>query len=164
MPKMIKKRSKRAGVNVSESSFLPAILKSMQELSKVEVHVGAAADLKGSQEIAMIAGVHEYGSKKMGIPARSFIRTGKTKAQAAASKVAKIGVNAIVQKNETVKSLMDKLGQVALQRTQLNFDKLRTPPLTARYAKQRKKAKILVQEQKLRDSLAYIVVPKGRGK
>ena len=161
MPKARRRRTQRAGVTVTESTFLPAILKSMQEISKYEVHVGAAADQSGSQEIAMIAGVHEFGSVKRGIPARSFIRTGKNKARAAAGKVARAGVNAVVQKNESVHELFTKLGEIALQRTLKNFDAIRTPPISARYSKRRKNGKLLVQEQKLRDSLSYRITQRG---
>ncbi|MNV24477.1 hypothetical protein D3C71_1155440 [compost metagenome] len=111
----------------------------------------------------MIAGVHEFGSTKMGIPARSFIRSGKKKSQAAASKIAKAGVNEIVHGSETARGLMDKMGTVALEKTIKNFDRIRTPPLSPIYAKRRSGSakKILVQESKLRESLAYIIVPRG---
>lgn len=155
MPRARRRRTQRVGVTVTETTFLPGIMKAMEDLRKFEVHVGAAADQSGSQEIAMIAGVHEFGSVKMGIPARSFIRTGKNKAKAASGKVARAGVNDLVQKNETVQGLFTKLGEIALQRTLKNFDSIREPHLSARYAKTRRNGKILVQQQKLRDSLSY---------
>ncbi|MNL05381.1 hypothetical protein D3C87_1259720 [compost metagenome] len=163
MARSTRRRTRRANVDVTETTFLPDILRKLEDLTKVEVHIGAAADQSGSQEIAMIAGVHEFGSTKMGIPARSFIRSGKKKSQAAASKIAKAGVNEIVHGSETARGLMDKMGTVALEKTIKNFDRIRTPPLSPIYAKRRSGSakKILVQESKLRESLAYIIVPRG---
>ncbi|OPA77509.1 hypothetical protein BVG16_13735 [Paenibacillus selenitireducens] len=156
MSKARRTRSRRANVEVTEVTYLPDILRKLEELTKHEVHIGASGD----QETAMIAGIHEYGSLKAGIPARSFIGTGKKKAQAAISKLAKSGVNAIVQKSETARGLLESIGQEGESRVVKNFDKIRTPSLSPLYARRKGNGKILVQEQKLRDSITFIVIPK----
>lgn len=163
MAKAKKTRSKRANVEITETTYLPDILKKLEKLTEIEVHIGASGD----EELAMIAGIHEHGSLKARIPARSFIGTGKKKSQRAISQLAKAGVNDIVQKNETARGLLNKIGSTGQEKTLKNFDKIRTPPLSPRYARRKRgrKNKILVQEQKLRDSITFTIVPrKGRRK
>ncbi|MDR9857868.1 MULTISPECIES: hypothetical protein [unclassified Paenibacillus] len=158
MPRATRRRARRANVEVTELTYLPDILKKLEELTKYEVHIGASGDA----ETAMIAAIHEFGSAKAGIPARSPIGGGKRKAQAAISKLVKAGVNEIVLKNETARGLLEKVGQTGLQKMIQNFDKIRQPPLNPIYARRKGSNKILVaQEKKLRDSLKFIVVRKG---
>jgi phage gpG-like protein len=58
--------------------------------------------------------------------------------------------------------LIKNLGEVAKEKTLKNFDKIRGPALSPIYAKRKHGNKILQDEEKLRDSIKYIVVPKGR--
>ncbi|MEY9097090.1 hypothetical protein [Paenibacillus sp. RC84] len=157
MPKKTRRRARAANVTVNEWTYLPDILKKMRGLSREEVHIG----VEGEGEGAMIAAIHEFGSVKAGIPARSFIGTGKKKAQAAISKLAKAGVNEIVLKNQTATGLLIAIGAIGTNRVLKNFDKIRTPELSPIYAKRKGNNKILVQEQKLRDSITSILVRRG---
>ncbi|MCM3143045.1 hypothetical protein [Brevibacillus sp. MER 51] len=156
MAKAKKTRAKRANVEVTETTYLPNIIKKLAELTQTEAHIGA----QGNEELAMIAGIHEYGSMKAKIPARSFIGTGRRKSQRAISQLAKQGVNALVQGNETAQGLLTKIGRTGQEKTLNNFDKIRTPPLSPRYALRKKgrKNKLLVQEQQLRDAITYTIV------
>ncbi|MNY70309.1 hypothetical protein D3C86_2084200 [compost metagenome] len=72
-------------------------------------------------------------------------------------------MNEIIHGSETARGLLNKMGTAALEKTIKNFDRIRTPPLSPIYAKRRSGSskKILIQEAKLRDSLAYIIVPRG---
>ncbi|MGN7359463.1 hypothetical protein ACTHPF_20520 [Paenibacillus sp. SAF-054] len=157
MPRATRRRTRRANVEVTETTYLPGILKKLEELTKHEVHIG----VQGDAETAMIAAIHEFGSVKAGIPARAPIGGGKRKAQAAISKLVKSGINEIVLKNETAQGLLQNVGQTGLQKLTQNFDKIRQPPLNPIYARKKGNNKILVaQEKKLRDSLTFIVVRK----
>ncbi|TPG84964.1 hypothetical protein EEL32_15075 [Brevibacillus laterosporus] len=160
MPGARRTRTRRANVDITETTFLPAIIKKLRGLTEKEVHIGA----KGDEELAMIAAIHEYGSMKAGIPARSFIGTGKKKSQAAISKLVRAGVNKIVQNHETPEGLHNQIGATGQERTIKNFDKIRTPPLSPRYVVRKKgqKTKLLVQEQALRDSITFVIVAKRR--
>lgn len=156
MAKAKRTRAKRANVEVTETTYLPDIIKKLEELTQTEAHIGA----QGDEKLAMIAGIHEYGSLKARIPARSFIGSGRKKSQRAISQLAKQGVNAIVQGNETARGLLTKIGTTGQEKTLKNFDKIRTPPLSPRYVLRKKgrRSKILVQEQKLRDAITYTIV------
>lgn len=160
MTKATKRRSKRANVTVTETTYLPSIIKKLNKLAAQEVLIGATGDA----ETAMIAAIHEFGSKKAGIPARSFVGTGKQKAQAAIGKLARAGVNSIILKSETGPGLLNKIGEIGRERMLKNFDKIKTPPLTARYAKRKGNNKILRQEEQLRGSISFVVVPSKRGR
>jgi phage gpG-like protein len=158
MSKAKRTRSKRANVTVSKTDYLPNILKKLDDLSAIEVIIGA----QGDAETAMIAAIHEFGSLKAGIPARSFIGIGRKKAQAAVSKLARSGVTNIILKSESAKGLLNSIGQIAESKMLVNFDKLRTPPLSPVYARRKGSTKILVQEQQLRDSIAFTIVPRRK--
>lgn len=153
-------RTRRANVDITELSFVPDLLRKLEGLMNLEVHIGASGD----EEIAKLAGIHEYGSLKAKIPSRSFIGSGRKKSQRTISQLVKRGVNNIVQGSETARGLLTKIGETGKEKTIKNFDRIRTPPLSPRYAvrKTGNKRKILVQEQKLRNSITYKIVRKGR--
>lgn len=158
MAKKKRRRSyKRANIEVTETTYLPAILEKLQELTKSEVHIG----MQGSEELAEIAGAHEYGSFKKGIPARSFIGSGKKKAQAAISKAVRAGVKEIVMGNKNANSLYQAVGAVGLDKVLRNFDRIKQPALSPIYARRKSNRKILHDQEELRDSITFIVVPKG---
>lgn len=160
MPKKKRRSYRRANIEVTETTYLPGIIENLRELATKEVHIGA----EGDEELAMIAGIHEYGSIKAGIPARSFIGTGKMKAQATISKAVKAGVVKLVTKNETVNGLLQEISDVGLAKVVKNFDKLRTPPLSPLYARRKGNKQILHDEETLRDSLTAKIVPKKGGR
>ncbi|WP_411503476.1 hypothetical protein [Brevibacillus centrosporus] len=151
-------RARRANVTVSEISRIPEIRAKLEELAEKEVHIG----MQGDAELAMIAGVHEYGSVKMKIPARSFIGVGKKRATAPLKKRVKAGVQAIAESVETVGDLLRDIGEIGLERTLKRFDSIRQPPLSPTYkALKPGSKKILLRDKDLRDSLTYKVVQKG---
>ncbi|WP_236338480.1 hypothetical protein [Paenibacillus plantiphilus] len=134
------------------------LLGRLRPLTQNEVHVG----MQGDAELAMIAGVHEYGSVKMKIPARSFIGTGKKKAQAAISKLVRKGINEIARGERDIESLYEEIGQLALGKMEKNFDRIKQPPISPIYAKYKVGGKKLLRaEQDLRESLTFKIVPKG---
>lgn len=156
MPKKKRRSYRRANIEVTEDTYLPGIIKALQGLVKQEVHIG----VQGDEEIAMIAGIHEYGSLKAGIPARSFIGSGKKKAQAPITKVVKAGVVELVTGNLDADDLLRKIGEVGTERVLKNFDKLRSPALSPIYARRKGNKKILQDEENLRDAITSVIVPK----
>jgi|GEM_PF-1772712 len=160
MPKKRRRSYRRANIEVTEETYLPGIIESLQDLVTREVHIGA----QGDEELAMIAGIHEYGSIKAGIPARSFIGSGKKKAQTPIARVVKEGVVELVTGNLDADDLLRKIGDVGKERVLKNFDKLRTPPLSPIYAKRKGNKKILRDEEQLRESITAVIVPKRGGR
>jgi hypothetical protein len=151
-------RYRRANVEVTDDMNLSELAERLRALTHQEVHIG----MEGNAELAMIAGVHEYGSIKMGIPARSFIGTGKKKAQAAIGKLVRKGMMEIALGHRSAGELLDEIGAVGLERTQKNFDRIKQPGLSPIYARVKTGRKLLVSDQDLRNSLVYRVVRKGR--
>lgn len=160
MPKKKRRSYRRANIEVTEETYLPGIIDALQELVTKEVHIGA----QGDEELAMIAGIHEYGSLKAGIPARSFIGAGKKKAQTPISRVVKEGVVELVTGNLETDDLLRKIGDVGKDRVLKNFDKMRTPPLSPLYARRKGNKKILRDEEQLRESITAMVVKKKGGR
>ncbi|WP_342547662.1 hypothetical protein NST69_27610 [Paenibacillus sp. FSL P2-0089] len=151
-------RARRVGVQISGEDNLRELAERLQPLVKKKVRIG----MQGDAELAMIAGVHEYGSIKMNIPARSFIGTGKKKGQTPIGKLVRAGVTEIAHGRKSVESLFTEIGETGLDRMKKNFERIKQPPLSARYAVRKTgPRKLLQREEELHDSLTYDVVPKG---
>ncbi|MDH2334280.1 hypothetical protein [Paenibacillus polymyxa] len=149
-------RTRRANVELDETSFLPAILANLNKLSKKEVHIG----MQGNADLAMIAGVHEYGSAKMKIPARSFIGTGKKKSSAGISKWVRTNITPVAMGNMDVMAFLEEIGVIGETKTLANFNRIKQPPLSPLYARRKKGKKILIAEAELRDSITHVIVDK----
>ncbi|MFD1886824.1 hypothetical protein [Paenibacillus wenxiniae] len=152
-------RYRRANVEINEQSYLPAIRMAMKLLAKQEVHIG----MQGDAELAMIAGVHEYGSAKMGIPARSFIGSGLKKSKAKITKLVRADITDIMHgRGKSIPAFLDEIGELGKQITVANFDRIKKPGLSPIYAKYKKQEgggkKLLQREADLRESLTYVKV------
>lgn len=148
---------RRANVQYTGDMDLSVLVDRVRPLMDQEVVIG----VQGNAELAMIAGVHEFGSAKMNIPARSFIGTGKKKAQAAIAKLVRQGVNEIALGNKSVDSLLQEIGELGQQRVVKNFDRIKQPGLSAIYARYKKGKKLLIADMDLRDSIVFKVRRKG---
>lgn len=144
-------RIRRANVDILDGMNMDLLKARLGQLAEEEVHIG----MQGDAELAMIAGVHEYGSVKMHIPARSFIGTGKKKSQAPISKLVRRGVNEIAQGSRDAASLYEEIGQLGLEKTKANFERIKKPPLSAKYALTKTGSKLLQREDDLHKSLTY---------
>lgn len=152
-----KTRSRGAGVKVTGADNLQKLAQRLRPLTQQKVRIG----MQGDEELAMIAGVHEYGSVKMNIPARSFILTGRKKGQVPIGKLVRAGVAEIARGKHRIDSLLQEVGETGLDRMIKNFDLIRQPPLSARYARTKTGKRLLQREQDLRNSLTYDVVPRS---
>lgn len=148
---------RRANVQYTGDMDLSVLVDRVRPLMDQEVVIG----VQGNAELAMIAAVHEFGSAKMNIPARSFIGTGKKKAQAAIGKLVRAGVTEIALGNKSVESLLQEIGEVGQQRVVKNFDRIKQPGLSAIYARYKKGKRLLQSEMDLRDSIVFRVRRKG---
>lgn len=152
-------RARRVGVQVTGEDNLRLLADRLRPLTTKKVRIG----MQGDAELAMIAGVHEYGSIKMKIPARSFIGTGKKKGQAPIGKLVRAGVTEIAYGRKRVEELFAEIGETGLDRMKKNFERIKQPPLSSIYASRKSGSrKLLHREDELRDSLTYDIVPKGR--
>lgn len=75
-------------------------------LASKEVHIG----MQGDEELALIAGVHEHGSAKMNIPARSFVGTGKKKGQVPIGKLVRKSLTDIALGKKRADALLQEIG------------------------------------------------------
>lgn len=149
-----RQRVRRANVEIDDNTLIPEMIQRLRGLTENEVHVG----MEGGGELALIAAVHEFGSVKMNIPARSYIGTGKKKAQAAISKAVRAGVKEIAIGSQDPASLLQQVGEIGLEKTLKNFDRIKQPPLSPIYASRKRGRKLLVSDRDLRGSLVFRVV------
>ncbi|GGF77268.1 hypothetical protein GCM10010912_22950 [Paenibacillus albidus] len=152
-------RARRVGVQVTGEDNLQLLAERLRPLTEQKIRIG----MQGDAELAMVAGVNEYGSVKMNIPARSFIGTGKKKGQAPIGKLVRAGVTEIAHGRKSVDSLFVEIGETGLDRMKKNFERIKQPPLSARYAAGKTGSrKLLHREDELKDSLTYDIVPRGQ--
>lgn len=152
-------RRSRVRVDIDENSNISEIKQAFKELSKHEVHVG----MSGDAELAMIAAVHEYGSTKMGIPARSFIGVTRKRSTSPIRKLVKVKLQQVAEGHVTPDALLEEIGAIGLEKLHNRFDKIRKPALSPEYAAEKGNKKILVRDDDLRQSLKYTIVQKGSG-
>lgn len=151
-----RQRVRRANVEIDDNTLIPEMIRRLRGLVEKEVHIG----MEGGGELALVAAVHEFGSVKMNIPARSYIGTGKKKAQAAISKAVRAGVTEIAVGSRDPNSLLQQIGEIGLEKTTKNFDRIKAPPLSPIYASKKSGKKLLVSDRDLRSSLVFRVVAK----
>ncbi|TQR29396.1 hypothetical protein [Brevibacillus brevis] len=154
-----RQRSTRANVTIDENSNIPEITRALERLAAKETHVG----MQGDAELAMIAGVHEYGSAKMKIPARSFIGVGKKRSTAPIKKLVKAKIQGVADGSVPPEDLLREIGEIGLERTLKRFDSIRQPPLSPAYKAVKTGRKILLRDKDLRDSLTFKIVQKDGG-
>lgn len=153
---MARTRSRKANVTITESDFLPDLIRRAKSLTENEVHIG----MQGNAELAIVAAVHEFGSAKMKIPARSPFRIGKKRASAAISKVARAGVNQVARGEGTAGALFEQIGIVGQDKVRKSFNRITEPALSINYLHWKEGNKILIEDAELRDSVTHVVVPK----
>jgi phage gpG-like protein len=149
--------ARATNIRITRQDRTPQFLEQLQRLARQEVFIG----MQGDAELAMIAGVHEYGSVKEKIPARSFIGVGKKRARSAITKRIKAGLKAIADGTETTQRLQHDIGEIGKQKILERIAKMKKPKLTARYAKEKGNKKLLIDEDRLKESIMYKVGVRG---
>jgi phage gpG-like protein len=153
-------RTRRGDVTITEASLLPAILEELKFFNKEEIFVGIKVV---DPELAKIAGVLEYGSTKMKIPSRSFIRIGLKRAKSAVKKRIKEGLVKLAEGNETAEEIMEAVGTIGLDKVVKRFETMKKPRLTAVYAGKKGNKKLLVRYGKLKEALTFTISKRGSG-
>ncbi|UVI28172.1 hypothetical protein [Paenibacillus spongiae] len=151
-------RNRKANVEVTQDMDPMDLINRLLPLKQKEVLIG----MQGDKDLATIAGVHEYGSVKLKIPARSFIGSGKKKAQVAIGKLVRKAVTEIALGQRAGPSLFEKIGELGLDRMKKNFDRIKQPGLSPVYARRKASKKLLIADQELRNALSFTIVSKGR--
>lgn len=149
--------ARATNVRLSRRDRNPQFLAQLRRLAQQEIFIG----MQGDAELAMIAGVHEYGSVKEKIPARSFIGVGKKRARSAVTKRIKAGLKAIADGTETTQQLQQDIGEIGKQKILERIAKMKKPKLTAKYAKSKGNKKLLIDEDRLKESITHKVGAKG---
>jgi len=144
-------RMRRRNVTVTETSMIPEMRRRLEALAKTEVHIG----MQGDAELAMIAGVLEFGSAKNNVPSRPFVRIGKRRATAGINKLVKAGLEEIATGNMEAEKLHQEIGVLGLAKMEQAFDRMKQPALSAVYAAQKGSKKLLIDERTLREALTF---------
>lgn len=131
--------------------MLPEMRRRLEELAKTETLIG----MEGNAELAMIAGVMEFGSAKNNVPSRPFVRIGKRRATSGINKLVKAGLVEIATGNMESDKLHQDIGELGLAKMEQAFDKMKQPALSAVYAAQKGSKKLLIDERKLREALTF---------
>lgn len=132
------KITKTGGIGVDE------LRKRIDELDKLSAFVGwlESAKYDDGTPVAGIAAVHEYGSPKMNIPPRPFMRTAKQDNFDSWRNIVKYGAKQILLGRSSAKNVMEMLGLKIEGDIKLAIKSVSSPALKPATieAKRRKKA------------------------
>ncbi|MCA6954823.1 hypothetical protein [Pectobacterium polaris] len=115
------------------------IRRELAELNKLQARVGwmESARYADGKPVAGIAVVQEYGSEKMGIPPRSFMRSTQAEKKSDWDKTMKSGFSAVMRGTRTAAQLMDAMGGLASGDVRKKITQIFTPPLATTTLKAR---------------------------
>lgn len=110
-----------------------------KRINSLNVRVGwmDSARYEDGKPVAGIAIVQEFGSEKMGIPARSFMRSTQAERKVAWDATMKKGFSAVMQGKRSVRELMEALGSLAAGDVRKKITLIYTPPLAVSTLKSR---------------------------
>ena len=142
----------------------------VKELEKLNLFVGwlESAKYDGGTPVAGVAAVHEYGSPKMNIPPRPFMRPAIADNKSEWLKIIEQGARAIINGKSTANQVLELLGLKASGDVKVAIKNVTEPSLQAETvaSKARKKAdgktigslnKPLVEEAIMINSVTYEV-------
>jgi 5'-3' exonuclease len=137
--------------------------KLLQELGKIGVEVGIGADKKypNGPNIALIAAIHEFGSRRT--PARPFFRpTIEAYKNTWANTIGK-GAMAVLSGNITTENMMSQVGMMAVGDIKKTIIEMTQPPLSPQTIQLRLRAgntsvKLLVDTGQLLNSIDSNVI------
>ncbi|MEH0874650.1 hypothetical protein QM999_07945 [Pectobacterium cacticida] len=107
------------------------IRRELAALDKMQARVGwmESARYADGKPVAGIAVVQEYGSEKMGIPPRSFMRSTQEEKKGDWDKTMKSGFSAVMRGTRTAAQLMEAMGAMASGDVRKKITQILTPPL-----------------------------------
>lgn len=115
------------------------IRRELAALDKMQARVGwmESARYADGSPVAGIAVVQEYGSEKMGIPPRSFMRSTQAEKKGDWDKTMKSGFSAVMRGTRTSAKLMEAMGVLASGDVRKKITQIFTPPLATSTLKSR---------------------------
>ncbi|MCL6399124.1 hypothetical protein EXT62_19885 [Pectobacterium carotovorum subsp. carotovorum] len=115
------------------------IRRELAALDKMQARVGwmESARYADGKPVAGIAVVQEYGSEKMGIPPRSFMRSTQAEKKGDWDKTMKSGFSAVMRGTRTSAQLMEAIGGLASGDVRKKITQIFTPPLATSTLKAR---------------------------
>lgn len=111
--------------------------------------------------MAALAAVHEYGSPKMGIPERSFIRSWVDGNQPEIRKRMERMVKAIIEGRVSPEIALKTMAVFAQGGIKRQIKTISSPPLKARTIKLKKSSQPLIDTGQLRASVRFIIQKNG---
>lgn len=144
------------------------LVKKLGQLSQKRVKVGVLAETGGNQthpnsnlSLIELAGVHEFGSEKAGIPARSFIRSTSERPDVIRGyqKIAAEQVTKVVD-GESANAALETLGEYLTERTRETIldNKTSGPPLKPETVERKGFSTKLLDTGALADAIQHKVV------
>ncbi|AYH32966.1 hypothetical protein [Pectobacterium parmentieri] len=115
------------------------IRRELEALDKIKVRVGwmESARYNDGKPVAGIAVVQEFGSEKMSIPPRSFMRSTQAEKKGDWDKTMKSGFSAVMNGTRTSAQLMEAMGAMASGDVRKKITQIFTPPLATSTLKAR---------------------------
>lgn len=138
---------------VRDTSNVDEFLRLIDSIERSVIEAGILSNAGG--EILLIANVHEFGSNKMNIPERSFLRAGFDKYNRDIADLCDRLISRVINQEMSLDNALNAIGQFAVSKIQEYLTDLDSPPLKQATIDRKGSSKVLIDTGRLRDSITY---------
>lgn len=140
-------------IKINDTNRIPNSLRGLSSLNGKKIDVGVFGD----EEMAMIAAVHEFGSPKMNIPERSYLRSGYDEHIDETTKQIEKFIPVIIGDGIDAEAFLEAVGMELKGKIQQNLVSIETPRLKDETIKRKGSSNPLVDEGNLLENIDYRV-------
>ena len=139
-----------------DENNIPKLLNALRELEETRLEIGIFGE--EDTELLMIASVHEFGSVKINVPSRSFIRAGFDENINKIQRQAENLLDGVLAFRIDVKAFYEALGGVCVTLFQQFLTELQQPALKEETVIRKGSSNPLIDTGRLRSSITWRVV------
>ncbi len=143
-------------IEINEENKIPELLRALNSLRRLKVEIGIFGE--GDTEILMIASVHEFGSMKMNIPERSYMRAGFDENKDFIFNQAQMLLSQVLSFQIDGRAFYEAFGGICVSVFQKFLTDLSHPPLSPKTIAKKGSSNPLIDTGRLRSSITYRVV------
>lgn len=141
-------------VHLQDENNIPELMRTLRRLKGKDIKVGVH---EGEAEMSMIAAVHEYGMPSLGIPERSFIRSGFDENVGKIERKIRELMPAVIDNSMDPDLFLDTIGEEFASLLKKKLIDLQDPPNSEATIKRKGSSNPLVDTGRLHDSIKHKV-------
>jgi phage gpG-like protein len=145
-------------MRIRDENNVPRFLRVLSDLQSSKIEVGILGEDGAKPSILLIASVHEFGSMKVNIPERSFIRAGFDQNANKIQQKAQLLLEQVLTFRLSPSNFFDVVGEYAVGLIQEYITDLQDPPNKPGTIKAKGSSNPLIDTGRLRQSITHRVV------